>query len=279
MLRSVIVLAKIVARDYRFEPGWVGKTLNIPYPGAMTAQDKAANTPATTQVPVGGATIPLTLNKHKYVDFIIEDVAEAQSNGMLMMRYVKPAAIALAEAVENDLFSLYSGLSTSIGVSGTDLTPAMVRTAAKTLDDRKVPQSDRFLVLSNKDKYALLGNSELTQYFANARPEAVREGSLGDLYGFDVRGSQLVSVVAGTPNSTKNLAIHSEAFIMATRPFRDIPMDGTGVRAQTVVDEESGLLIRVMYQYNMAERGARVGFDILYGFTELSDTRGIVVLS
>ena len=28
-----------------FEPGWVGKTLNIPYPGTFTAQDKAADTP------------------------------------------------------------------------------------------------------------------------------------------------------------------------------------------------------------------------------------------
>ena len=97
VLRTNIVLAKRVARDYKFDDQQTqGKTINIPYPGKFTARKKAANTPATTQVPVGGTFIPVTLTEHSYVDFIIEDVAEAQSNAPLMMRLVKPAIIALA---------------------------------------------------------------------------------------------------------------------------------------------------------------------------------------
>jgi hypothetical protein len=281
VLRANIVLAKRVARDYKFEDQQTqGKTINIAYPGKFTAQKKAANTPATTQVPAGGTFIPVTLTEHSYVDFIIEDVAEVQANAPLMQRYVKPAMIAIAEALETDLFTLVSGFSHSIGTSGTDMTKASVIAARKQLNAQKNPQTDRTLVISDKDEAALLGDSTLTQYFANARSEGVAEGSIGRLYGFDIFPSQLVPVVAGTPDSTKNLAFHEDAIVLATRPFKGIP-EGAGAGAQTYtqVDESSGLLIRVVYQYSMAERGARVGFDMLYGFTRLRDDAATIVLS
>ena len=66
ILRTNIVLARLVTKDQSFEPGWRGKTLNIPYPGTFTAQDKAADAQATVQTPTGGATVSVTLNKHKY---------------------------------------------------------------------------------------------------------------------------------------------------------------------------------------------------------------------
>lgn len=278
ILRSNIVLARIVTRDSDFEPGWRGQTLNIPYPGTMVAQDKVADTPVTPQTPTGGASIPVTLNKHKVVDFIVEDVGRAQASGELLDRYIRPAAIALGDAVEDDLFALYSGFSVSTGVSGTDIPAATIRTARKLLNDAKVPTAGRFLIVSSKDEMALLGDAALATYFANSRTQALSEGSIGMLYGFDVRMSQRVPVVVNAPNSTKNLALHPEAMILATRPFQDPPAN-SGVQATTIVDPETGLAIRVLYSYDVANRGVRIGFDILYGVAELRDAAGIVVLS
>lgn len=278
VLRANIVLAKLVTKDTDFEPGWVGKTLNIGYPGTFTAGDKAADTSATVQTPTGGATVAVTLNKHKYVDFIVEDVARAQASGELLDRYINPAIIAIAEVLESDLFALYAGLATSIGTSGTDITAALVRTARKTLNDAKVPKAGRFMVVSDKDEIALLGDTNLSAYFANSKPDAIAEGSIGRLSGFDIYSSQLVPVVTGTPNSTKNLAGTKDMFILASRPFRD-PPGQSGVQATTVVDPASGLAIRVLSQYSMGDRGQRIGFDILYGVSELRDPCGLVVLS
>jgi hypothetical protein len=279
VLRENIVLTRLVTRDSAYEPGWMGKTLNIPYPGTFAAQNKAADTPATVQTPTGGATVQVTLSQHKYVDFLVEDYAAAQANSNLLDRYVRPAAIAIGNAVENDLFALYSSLTGgSVGTSGTDLTAATVRQARKLLNDNKAPLQNRALVISDKDEIALLGDSALQTYFAFARAQGVSEGSIGRLYGFDVYMSQLVPVVAGTPNSTKNLAIHQDAMILAVRPFRDLPA-GSGVQASTVMDPETGLAIRVLYQYDIANRGVRVGFDILYGVAVLRPTLGVVVLS
>lgn len=278
VLKANMVMARLVSKDSDFEPGWVGKTLNIPFPGTFTAQDKASDATVNLQTPTGGSSVAVTLNKHKVVDFLVEDVARAQSRPDLLDRYIQPAAIAIAQAVENDLFALYAGLSGTVGTSGTDLTAATVRAARKALNDNKIPIDNRALVISPKDEISLLADSSLQNYFAFSRQAGVAEGSLGRLYGFDVYMSQLVPVVAGTPNSTKNLAFHPTAFILATRPFID-PPPSTGVQAATVRDPDTGLVIRVIYTYDVSYRGVRVGLDILYGVAELRDAAGIVVLS
>lgn len=276
VLRSNIVLAKLVARDTDYEPAQRGKSVTIPYPGTFTASDKAADTNATVSVPSGGSSVTVSLNSHKYVDFIVEDFARVQASGELLDRYVAPAAIALAEALEGDLFALYTGLASGGGTSGTDLSASTIRTLRKTFNDAKLPQAGRSLVMSTKDEVALLGDSNLAAYFANSNPAGIADGSIGRLFGFDLYVSQLVKTTGSAPVSTKNIGLTNSAIILATRPL-DEPTDG--VNATTIVDDASGLAIRVMRQYDMNARGHRIGFDILYGAAVLRSTAGATVLS
>lgn len=280
VLRSRIVLAKLIARDSDMgEAGWQGKTLNIGYPGTFTPQDKTAGNPITPAAPTGGATVSLTLSKHKVVDFLVEDYGAAQANGDALSRFVDPAVIALAEQLETDLFGMYTSLTgTSVGTSGTDLTSTVLRTARKNMNDNKAPMDNRFVVVSDKDEVALLGDTNLSTYFAYNQTQALQEGQIGRLYGFDIYTSQLVPAVAGTPVSTKNLVLHKNAFMMAMRPFRDIPA-GSGVATATIVDEQSGIAIRVLKQYKAEYRAEYVGFDILYGFVALRPNQGLVALA
>lgn len=280
VLRNRIVLAKYIARDTDFsEGGWQGKTLNIPYPGTFTAQDKTAGNPVTPQAPTGGATVALTLAKHKVVDFIVEDYGAAQANSDALARFADPSIIAIAEQIETDLWTMYTSLTgTSVGTSGTDLTPAVIRTARKNLNDAKAPMEDRHLVVSDKDEIALLGDTNLGQYYAFSRNDAIEQGNLPPLYGFAPHVSQFVPVVAGTPNSTKNIAFHKNALMFAMRPFKDIPA-GSGVATATVVDEDSGIAVRVIKQYKAEYRGEYVGYDVLYGFVALRPNQGLVALA
>lgn len=196
VLRAQIVLANLVAKDVDFgEAGWKGKSITVPYPGTFSAVDKVADTPATPQVPVGGASVTLTLSKHKVVPFLVEDFAAAQANMSLMDRYVEPAVIALAEQFETDLYNQYLNLTTTaLGTVGTDITAAVVRSAMKGLNDQKAPTQDRFLVVSTKDQIALLGDSTLATYFAYNQTPAIRKGYIGPLYGMDTYYSQLVQL-------------------------------------------------------------------------------------
>lgn len=273
-LRNRIVLANLVTRDSDIAAFTEGDILHIPVPGTFVANNKVANTNVTLQVPTD-SNIDVTLNKHKEVSFLVEDPVRAQQNQDVMGRYVRNAIIPLAEAIESDLFALYSGLSQSVGTAATALTPATIRAARKKLNDANVDTANRSLIV--KDDTDLLGDTTLATYFSNTNPGAIREGSLGRLYGFDVFQSNMVPVVAGPPISVKNLALTPDAFILALRglPQNEAP----GVDQRNYQDPDSNLVFRMTTSYNPSALGVQVTFDTLYGVAELRDVSGVVVLS
>jgi len=57
------------------------------------------------------------------------------------------------------------------------------------------------------------------------------------------------------------------------------PPEGSGVKAATVRDPESGLVLRVLQAYNPSYLGVQVTIDALYGVAEMRDACGVVVLS
>lgn len=277
VLRANVVAAKLVTRDSDVAAFQVGDTLNIPYPGTFVANDKAANTPVTLQVPAA-TTTSVVLNKHKEASFLIEDAARALSNQDIMMRYCQAAVIPLAEQIESDILGLYSGFTFTTGTSGTDLTAATIRSTRKLMNDNKAPVNNRAMIVSDKDEIALLGDSSLAQYFAFSQTQGIAEGSIGRLYGFDIYQSQLVPVVAGTPNSTKNLAFDPGAVILAMRGLPDAP-PGSGAQTSVVNDPISGLTLRCTIAYNASNLGVQCTLDVLYGVAKLRNEKAVVVLS
>jgi hypothetical protein len=275
-LRASIVLARLVTKDTDIASFQQGDVLHIPFPGTFTANNKTAGSAVSLQAPTNSE-VQVTLNKHKEVSFLVEDPVRAMQNQDVIERYTRHAAIALAEAIESDLFALYAGLSQSVGTSGTDISAATVRAARKKLNDAKVPQANRHLVISTKDEIALLGDSNLASYFAFNRV-GIPDGALGQLYGFTIWTSQLVPVVSGTPNSTKNLAFTPEFAILAMRALPE-PPPNSGARSAVVRDPESGIVLRATMAYNASYLGVQVTLDVLYGVAELRDACGVVVLS
>lgn len=268
-LRNRIVIANLVTRDSDISAFTEGSILHIPVPGTFVANNKVANTNVTLQVPTDSR-IDVTLNKHKEVSFLVEDPVAAQANQDVMTRYVRNAIIPLAESIENDLMALYAGLSQSVG-SAVALTPATVQAARKKLNDANVDTANRSLIV--KDDTPLLADATLAPYFSNTNPQAIREGSIGRLYGFDVFQSNLI--VFST--NTKNLAITPDAFILALRglPENQAP----GVDQRNYQDPESNLVFRMTTSYNPSALGVQVTFDVLYGVAELRDLAGVVVIS
>lgn len=256
--RANITLARIVRRDYSDQVASRGDTVNIPVPITLAAYDVGdAGTQNVTLT-----TKKVTLNKFKHVPIRVDDLALVQAAPNLMEDLTEAAAQALAEAVEADLFALYTAASASVGTAGTDVTAAVVRAAKKALDDAKVPQSNRYLVLSSKDQISLMGDPALSAFFAQANPETIKQGVLPNLYGFQVAMSQMVPVVAGNPTTTYNLALHRDALALVTRPL-PAPMDGTP--SVVVVDPDSELSFRLTLEYNTIGKYHTISVDILYG--------------
>lgn len=280
ILRSNIVVAPLVTKDSDVASFQVGSKLHIPYPGTLVANDKATNSSVTKQVPTSTDTT-VTLNKHKEATFLIEDYTRAQANPVLMQSYIQAQIVALAEQVETDLIGTYSSFAGTLGTSGTDLSAATLRAVNKKFTDNKIQRGNRHLLISTKDTAAILADSTLQSFLAfnsGARGD-ITNGLVSDnLYGLQVHESQLVPVVAGTPNSTKNFAFDPGAIILASRALPEAPA-GTGVHQAVVQDPKSGLVLRVSMSYNADNLGVQVTMDILYGVAKLREEKGFTVLS
>jgi len=279
ILRNNIKLVQRVTKDSDLATFQVGSTLHIPYPGTLVANDKAQGSPVTLQTPTSTDTT-VTLNKHKEASFLIEDFTAAQALPSIRASYLEAAIIAIVEQVETDVVGTYSLFTGSLGTSGTDLSAATVRAAAKKFTDNKVAAGNRYLLTSTKDIAALRADSTLQQFWAfnDNRDRGVTGDTLPDLYGIQLLESQLVPVVAGTPNSTKDLAFDPGAIIFASRALPETQL-GTGAMQTTIQDPVSGLVLRFTTSYSPNNLGVQMTIDCLYGVGKLFDAKGFVVLT
>lgn len=283
--RSNIVLARGVYKNAEIDPkGYFtkGDIAHIRKPGTFTVGDKSEGSDVTLQQPTD-THIDVTLNKHKYVAVVIEDFAATLADRSLQTLYLPNILTAIANKVEDDLFGLYTGLSGSVGTSGANLSYGTIVDTSKALNDNNVPQGNRWLVYSTKDDAALRKDTDVKTYFANSRPELLEQGILAQVSGFNMAMSTRVPVVAGSPNSTKNLAFDPSAFVLASRMLAPdaeaVPGAGKSTLLATVTDAVSGLIFRLVLQYQGLKLGVLLVIDTLYGVAELRDEAGVVVLS
>lgn len=276
-LRKDAVIVKRVRRDFDSEVAQYGKVVQVPTIGSLSANDKTGGSDVTIQ-DATSSSVSVTLNKHKEATFIIEDIDAALSRNDLLQAYMGSAVKALAEKIEDDLFTLVTGFSQSVGAYGTDTTAANVRLARKTLTDGLAPRADRTLVLSTKDISALLAADSqfLASYNNTGDATKIAEGIVGRYMGFDVIESNAVPLDNTT--HTHNLAFHKEAMALVVRPLQPAPT-GLGAVSTVVSDPISGLSIRCTLSYSSLRMGVQCTCDILYGFGELRDAFGVEVKS
>ena len=258
-LKANFVLAKTVNRNYSNEVAQRGTTVSVPVPPTFSAYDVVGDS-GTSNVTLTAVNVPL--NKWKHVTVSVQDVAAVQSQPQVLTSVVRSMATALAEAVERDLFSLYTAASANVGTAGTAVTSTTIRQALQKLDENRVPTSGRYVVLSPKDVHALLGDSSLAPYFAYNQT-TVRTGEIGTLYGATIAMSQLVPVVSGNPPTTYNLAYHQDAIVLVSRPL-PAPQSGS-TTAAIVSDDALGISFRLMLDYDVVQKSHIISVDLLYG--------------
>lgn len=274
-LKANTVMARFVNRNYEEAIARQGDILHIPKRGTLSVNTKTANTVVTLQTPSSDV-VNLTLNQHKEVSFLVEDIAAAQANQDIIGGYVTDAMMALAEDIDAAILALYTGFSSTPidATSGSGgITAESVTEARRILNAAKVPQEGRFIVWHEDAEAELLGIEKFTSSDFGDPGDAVREAVIGRKYGFTHAMDQQVVAVAG---EVKNLAFHRDAIVLATRPLPPPPAN-TG--AQSAVMSEDGIGIRVIYAYNPSYLGVQVTLDILYGVAELRDSHAVVIRS
>jgi hypothetical protein len=274
-LKANTVMARLVNRNFESVIQQQGDTIHIPQRGTLSVNTKTANAVVTLQTPTA-ATVPLYLNQHKEVSFIVEDIAAAQANQDIIGGYVRDAMMALAEDIDAALLGLYASFSATPidGTSGSGgIDASTVTEARRVLNAAKVPQEGRNIVWHEDAEAELLEVEKFTSSDFGDPGDAVREAIIGRKYGFSHFMDQQVVTALG---EAKNLAFHRDAIVLATRP---LPAPPAGTGAQSAVMSEDGIGLRVIYAYNPSYLGMQVTLDILYGVAILRNNHAVVIRS
>ncbi|MFQ5443336.1 MAG: P22 phage major capsid protein family protein [Nitrospinales bacterium] len=272
-LENNLVMASLVHRDFENVVAKKGDVINTRQPQTFVANDMGSTVTVQDLAPTN---VQLALTKWKEVTFVLGDKEQAFSVKDLVEEYIQPAMYALADQIDQDLCALYTDLTTSVGTAGTDVIADKVVDARKAMNDQKVPVGKWSVVLSPKDEASLLKEDKFTS--ANMVGDdgtALREASLGRRYGMDIFMDQNIVTVAGTPNTTYNMAFHKNAFALVMRPLvRNENMPG----AKVSVTDYKGLGLRSAVWYEGKEKAVYVSIDALYAVKTLNPALGIQLL-
>lgn len=200
-LKNNLHMSNEVHREYKKEFVKVGSTVSIRKPVKFYASDGA--TRVNQDVEEKSTSIAVDQRKHVSWGFSTQDLTLSIEE--YSERYIKPAAITLANTMDRGGHALYKNVWNSVGTPGTDpSTFASVAACAQRLDEMAVPSDSRKAILNPAANYAIAGNQ--TSLFApNAKFKSAYEAAkMGMVANLDTMSSQnvtnhTVGVATGTP--------------------------------------------------------------------------------
>lgn len=251
-----------------------GDTLYTPNIVAMSANTKSQQSEVTLQT-ADPTKVTLTVQTHKEVSFLIEDIdaARVKDSYSTMDTLARNAGFEVAEALENALFGLFSGFSNTVGASDADLLDSNILGAIATLETNKVPgvhtgevawffhPNTFWKQVQLIDKFSLAVNSPVND------PTAKKPA--GSLYGIPVFVSPNIPNVSGDDGRYNALA-HKDAIHFATLAL------GSGGSKGSYV---GSMGVRVQANYIPEYLGTMVTADIVYGVVENRDEAGVCVIT
>lgn len=193
----------------------------------------AMSLPSAADQTIGN--VPFTIQKSRFAPFSWtgEEQRSVDSGpGYLTIQQdqIAQAIRALLNEMEADLASAAAlGASRAFGATaGTAPVLADFAQAKKILDDNGAPMSDRHFIVDTTAGVALRGTSNLFKVNEAGDQTLLRQGILGNLYGFDIRESaQVVTPTAGTMAS----ATSTNAAFTVGQTVIPLAAAGTGVVA------------------------------------------------
>jgi hypothetical protein len=225
-LEKALGMAGRVYRGYEEERRTFGRgdIINIRRPSTFTAQ----NAPSTAQ-DVSPESVQISLNNWKEVKFFLTDRELAFTSERIIEEHIRPAAIALADNIDQALVALYKDVpwhyttNAAPGSVVTDLTGPH-----KQLFDNRVPMNDPSMLHFMVDgtmQQNLLSNSAFSQWqgAGNEGVSTQLSGALGQRFGLNFFANQNVPTHTTTAVSLTSGALNGAA----TRGATTINIDAT----------------------------------------------------
>lgn len=216
-----LVFPNLIYKDYSstYEVG-KGATIQVRKPVVLTASEFNEGSGVSAQ-DVKETSVEVTLDKLATVDVEFGAIARATSVDDLNRLFIDPAAAAIAEKINGDGLSLYKDIPYYCGTAGT--TPDGLddfANAAKVLDNNKVPMDKRHGIWNADAMAAFRQIGAIVNANKSGSTEALRRGSIGDIFGIDHYMSQGVKTHSGgslTAGGTGASGVKVEADVSANQ--------------------------------------------------------------
>jgi len=241
--------------DYSALVKGAGDTVHIPKIAMDGTETKSVSTAVTFSASGTEGKVSLSIDKHKYLANIFEDMALVQSNSELISKYTRMFGESLARTVEDDLWAELDGFQTGQDLAADNRVQADdLEAILNNLYSMDIDPNDCSMAVNNNILSDMLNPSGgIAQYFI--RQDAVGEGSglrtgaVGLIYGMDVFYSRSISS-SGTDGTKVGAVYRSDACVFAAQQD-----------------------VRVQAQYDVEYLGTKVVADMIYG-AKLIDESG-----
>ena len=232
-----------------------GDTVHIPKIQMDGTNDKAASTAVTFSIAGTEGKVDLSINKHKYLANIFEDIALIQSNSELVSKYTKMFGESLARTIEDDVWGELDGFQTKVNMATANIMVAAdLENILNQLYSMDIDPNDCSMALNNQLLSDMLNPADgIGKYFirndASGEGSGLRTGAVGLIYGMNVFYSR--AIASGTGSNAVNGGVYrSDACVFAAQQD-----------------------VRVQAQYDVEYLGTKVVADVIYG-AKLIDESG-----
>ena len=241
--------------DYSAMVKGAGDTVHIPKIQMDGTNDKANSTAVTFSAAGTEGEVQLSIDKHKYLANIFEDIALIQSNSELVSKYTKMFGESLARTIEDDVWGELDGFQTKVNMATANIMVAAdLENILNQLYSMDIDPNDCSMALNNQLLSDMLNPADgIGKYFirndASGEGSGLRTGAVGLIYGMNVFYSR--AIASGTGSNAVNGGVYrSDACVFAAQQD-----------------------VRVQAQYDVEYLGTKVVADVIYG-AKLIDESG-----
>lgn len=206
-LEKAHVATNLVNRNYEGEISNHGDTVHINTIGAITVKSYTKNTDIADPEVLSTTDQNLVIDQSKYFNFQVDDVDKVQAAGELVDTAMGRAAYALADVSDAYLLGVIAAGAAAGNTIGSAAAPValtasnvyenIVKLKTK-LDKANVPNTGRTIVVPPDVHSLLLLDDRFAKSTATAGQEALINGLVGRIAGFDVYMSNNVKTGTGT---------------------------------------------------------------------------------
>jgi hypothetical protein len=202
ILENQMVMASLVHRDFEDEVSQFGDVVNTRQPATFEGKRKVDGDAVTNQNATA-TNVPVKLDQHIHTSFIIYDGEESKGFKKLRDEYLVPAVMSIAQTADEVVAGeLYNFINNNAGKLGTDPTIPSLTRLRRVMTNNKCPINGRNLVIPASIEEAFLGIDTFTEADkVGDEGTALREGSLGRKFGFNIFMSQNMPDLSGTKDT------------------------------------------------------------------------------